>query len=119
MLNIHQIYHEELRNAIARKFAKVFIQATRGTCLKLSNLSLDDMIALRKSLSEKYSDLMIVILAEQDDSSQGYVSATHLIELRNSEEQALLALIPSGLQTPAEDSYGNATFNDIFLDFEP
>ena len=113
MLNIHQIYHEELRNAIARKFAKVFIQATRGTCLKLSNLSLDDMIALRKSLSEKYSDLMIVILAEQDDSSQGYVSATHLIELRNSEEQALLALIPSGLQTPAEDSYGNATFNDL------
>ena len=75
MLNIHQIYHEELRNAIARKFAKVFIQATRGTCLKLSNLSLDDMIALRKSLSEKYSDLMIVILAEQDDSSQGYVSS--------------------------------------------
>lgn len=113
MLNIHQIYHEELRNAIGRKFAKFFIQATSGTCLKLSNLSLDDMIALRKNLSEKYPDLMIVILAEQDDPAQGYVSATHLIELRNSEEQALLALIPSGLQTPAEDSYGNATFNDL------
>lgn len=113
MLNIQQLYHDELQNAIVRKFAKIFVQATQGTCLKLSNLSLEDMIGLRGLISEKYPKLHIVILAEEDDPSQEYVSATHLIELRNSEEQALLVLIPAGLQTPAEDSYGNATFNDL------
>ena len=113
MLNFQHRYHEELRNAIIRKFAKIFVQATPGTCLKLSNLSLDDMIELRNAISAKYPKLHIVILAEEDDPSKNYVSATHLIELRNSEEYALLALIPAGLQTPAEDSYGNATFSDL------
>lgn len=113
MIDIQCIYHEEILNTIIQKFEKNFLQATQGTCMKLCNLSLDDMHKLRPMLLEKYPLLHIVILAEIDDPSQEYVSATHLIELRNKEDQALLALIPAGLQTPAEDSYGNATFTDL------
>lgn len=57
-------------------------------------------------------DLLLYILS---DSLTGddYIHATKLIELRNNTEKPLLVLVPANSSTSAEDSYGDATFQNL------
>ena len=115
MQDIQQLYRIQLREAILNNFAEDFLQANAGTCMKLVGLPLDDLLALREAIKDKYTGLQVVVLSDTQPEDF-YVSATRLIELRNNATIPLLALIPSTIQTPAEDSYGNATFKNLFID---
>ena len=115
MQNIQQLYHDELRLAILEEFAGDFGEAATGTCMKLTGLPIEDLVALREMIVGKYPQLQVVVLTDGGFSADYAVTATKLIELRNMGRKPILVLIPSALQTPAEDSYGNATFKDLSI----
>ena len=116
MQNIQNLYREELRRTIFEEFASDFAEAAAGTCMKLTGLPQEDLIALREMIVHAYPLLRVVVLTDGGFSANYSVTATKLIELRNMGREAILVLIPSALQTPAEDSYGNATFKDLSID---
>ena len=116
MQNIQNLYREELRRTIFEEFASDFAEAAPGTCMKLTGLPLEDLVALREMIVHTYPLLKVVVLIGGEFSANYSVTATKLIELRNMGREAILVLIPSALQTPAEDSYGNATFKDLSID---
>ncbi len=115
MQNTQKFYREELRRTILDEFARDFNEATAGTCMKLTGLPLDDLVALREMVVRDYPLLKVVVLTDGSFSTDYSVTATKLIELRNMGQAPILVLIPSALQTPAEDSYGNATFKDLSI----
>ena len=115
MQNIQTLYREELRQTIIDEFARDFSEASAGTCMKLSGLALEDFVVLREMIVRAYPFLKVVVLTDGDFSAEYSVTATKLIELRNMGRDPILVLIPSALQTPAEDSYGNATFKDLSI----
>lgn len=115
MQNIQKLYHDELRQAILEEFAGDFDEATAGTCMKLTGLTIEDLVALREMVIGQYPQLQVVVLTDGGFSADYAVTATKLIELRNMGRRPILVLIPSALQTPAEDSYGNATFKNLSI----
>lgn len=114
-MDIRKLYRGELRRAIIETFAEDFEKAVPGACMKLTGLPQDDLIALRSEVLERYPALSVLILTDGACRTNYSVTATKLIELRNKFSSPLLVLIPSALQTPAEDSYGNATFKDLAI----
>ena len=115
MQNTQKLYREELRQTIIEEFARDFREASAGTCMKLTGLPLEDLLALREMIVRDYPLLKVVVLSDGEFSAEYSVTATKLIELRNMGRDPILVLIPSALQTPAEDSYGNATFKDLSI----
>ncbi len=115
MQDIQNIYREEIRRTILEEFAGDFGEASAGTCMKLTGLPLEDLVALRGMIVRDYPLLKVVVLADGVFTSDYSVTATKLIELRNMGREPILVLIPTALQTPAEDSYGNATFKDLSI----
>lgn len=98
-----ELYHEELSSTSA------------GHCMKITGFGSNELAYLWETIHTKYPNLEVYIIAD-DQSSDRYISATKLIELRNKQENPLLVLIPSNSRTAAEDSYGNATFKEISLE---
>ena len=115
MQNIQKLYREELRRSVLKEFAVDFGEAFAGTCMKLTGLPLDDLVAIRELIVRDYPLLKVVVLTDGDFSADYAITATKLIELRNMGQDPILVLIPSALQTPAEDSYGNATFKELSI----
>jgi hypothetical protein len=113
MKDLEELYAQETLKAVLAEFADDFSSAGPGTCMKLAGLPLEGLKALRAEVMRTYPHLETFILTDGSFSDEGTVSATKLIELRNAGEAPLLALLPSALQTPAEDSYGNATFREL------
>jgi DNA phosphorothioation-dependent restriction protein DptH len=101
---ILDVQHEEFSNAVS------------GHCMKITGLGMDELDYLWAIIAVKYPEIDTYIVIEGQTSSNKYISATKLIELRNKQEKPLLVLIPSNSRTAAEDSYGNATFKDISLE---
>lgn len=80
--------------------------------MKIEGLPLSEMQKLIGLLRPLNSDLLLYILSDEL-TGEDYIHATKLIELRNNPEKPLLVLIPANSSTPAEDSYGDATFQNL------
>ena len=98
------LYHAEFSNALA------------GHCMKITGLGASELDYLWQIMTTQYPHIDSYIIVESNVSSDKYISATKLIELRNRQEKPLFVLIPSNSRTAAEDSYGNATFKEISLE---
>lgn len=116
MCDIRLLYHYFLRDTILKKFADDFLDASAGTCMKLTGLQYEELLQLRIAVKEKYPAINVFILVEGAPKEDYEISATRLIEMRNSGTISLLALIPSTVQTSAEDSYGNTTFKQLDIE---
>lgn len=80
--------------------------------MKIEGLPLSEMQKLIGMIRPLNSDLLLYILSDEL-TGEDYIHATKLIELRNNPEQPLLVLIPANSSTSAEDSYGDATFQNL------
>lgn len=80
--------------------------------MKITGLPLKELRQLLPRLRATGGDVDIFILSETEKGSD-YVHASKLIELRNTPKKAVLVLVPSNSRTSAEDSYGDATFQNL------
>ena len=64
MQNIQNLYREELRRTIFEEFAIDFAEAAPGTCMKLTGLPQEDLIALREMIVHDYPLLRVVVLTD-------------------------------------------------------
>ncbi len=112
MEDIRSIYYSKFLNLIVSSYENQIKNAKPGHCMKIEGLPLSEMQKLIEMLRPLKQDLLLYILS---DSLTGddYIHATKLIELRNNTEKPLLVLIPANSSTSAEDSYGDATFQNL------
>jgi len=105
-------YNELLVHHLYNKFKPQLNDASAGHCMKLTGVSDDVLMPVLEQIKTNLPRIDVFILAN-DSSSDVYITATKLIELRNLEENPLLVIIPANLRTAAEDSFGNATFQAL------
>ena len=88
-----------------------------GHCLRVSTLSENIMQNLCAYLNQNGQDADVVMLIgqKQTSSEPWQVSASRLVELRNTGKRPLLVFIPPGLKTAAEDSFDVSTFVEVDL----
>lgn len=118
MENIKTIsaYYQKIIDLVIELHHSEFSNAISGHCMKITGLGIRELEYLWDILKTKYAQIDTYIVDEIQSSSDKYISATKLIELRNRQDKPLMVLIPSNSRTAAEDSYGNATFKEISLD---
>jgi hypothetical protein len=114
-MELSQLYYQLLLSLILDEYKDEFINAKPGHCMKITGLALRELQPLCTAIRELEGNLQTYILS---DDLQGveYISANKLIELRNDDSLPLLVLIPSNSRTSTEDSYGNATFKNLFIE---
>ena len=112
MKDIKQLYYKHFLQHVISSYETDLKQAKPGDCLKITGLALPELTTLIGDIRKVNSNLLVYILSD-DLKGSDYISATKLIELRNSASQPLLMLIPAGSRTSAEDSYGDATFRNL------
>ncbi len=107
----------ELEHDLIESISPILRQSMAGHCMRLSNLDEALMKRACERLRILFPDYLIYIL----DGKRGEltVTATKLIELRNpmpdgSLRPPLLVFIPNTLKTSSEDSFGNATFKELY-----
>lgn len=86
-----------------------------GHCMKLTGLPEKALLEACLKIRNLYANIDCWLLAAEPRSDYE-ITATKLVELRNKQEKPLLVLIPSNLRTAAEDSFGDATFQEIKLE---
>lgn len=106
------IYNQLLIKQLYNKFSPQLSQAAAGHCMKLTGVSDDILLEVQSKLRASIKDIDIFIL-DLDITDKLRITATKLIELRNLEVRPLLIIIPANLRTAAEDSFGNATFQEL------
>ena len=81
-------------------------------CMKITGLAMKELRVLLPLLRPLNSGMEVYILSETDKGEE-FIHATKLIELRNNPDKSVLILVPSNSRTSAEDSYGDATFQNL------
>lgn len=114
-MNIKAEYYRRMQDAFLQKYGDVIYEAPNGHCMKATGFPLDVLISLQKSLQELAPGVKCLILSETEEGEK-FVTPTKLIELRNNPEHPIVVLIPVNSRTSAEDSYGNATFQDLSVE---
>lgn len=118
---IHDLAQERLFDVLAEVVKDTIIEVIEnskpGHCLRISTLPESVMRDLCAAFNDNgiNADIVLLVGQAQLPQYQWEVSATKLIELRNSEKRPLLALIPPGLKAAAEDSFDVSTFVEIDL----
>ena len=116
-MNFIEKYYSRIISLVSELYDNEFKKTTPGHCMKITGLRQNELNLLWKDITDKYPHVDTFIISEDGlNKDDKYISATKLIELRNSEERPLLILIPANSRTAAEDSYGNATFKEISLE---
>ncbi|WP_349833197.1 hypothetical protein, partial [Bacteroides fragilis] len=80
--------------------------------MKITGLALKELRVLLPLLRPINKDLSVFILSEEEKGEES-IHATKLIELGNDPTKAVLILVPTNSRTSAEDSYGDATFQNL------
>lgn len=111
-MNIKAEYYRRMQDAFLQKYGDVICEAPKGHCMKATGFPLDVLISLQKSVQGLAPGVKCLILSETEEGAI-FVTPTKLIELRNNPESPIVVLIPVNSSTSAEDSYGNATFQDL------
>ena len=111
-MELSTLYYQRFLGLLLDEYTPEFEQAKPGHCMKITGLALQELVALREMIAEKFPELQVFILSENTNDDM-FVTSTKLIELRNEPVVPLLVLIPSNQRTSTEDSYGNATFKNL------
>lgn len=112
MKDINKLYYSRFLSHVIASYETDIKQAKPGHCLKITGLALPELQTLIGSIRAVNPDMLVYILSD-DLKDPDYISATKLIELRNTATAPLLMLIPAGSRTSTEDSYGDATFRNL------
>ncbi|MBL7968429.1 MAG: ATP-binding protein [Prolixibacteraceae bacterium] len=114
-MELSQLYYQLLLSLILDEYKDEFINAKPGHCMKITGLALRELQPLCAAVRALPGDLQTYILSDEIKGDE-YISANKLIEFRNDDSLPLLILIPSNSRTSTEDSYGNATFKNLFIE---
>ena len=112
MKDFNKLYYNRFLSHVIESYKTDLLQAQPGHCLKITGLALPELQTLIGSIRTVNPNMLVYILSD-DLKGPDYISATKLIELRNTATAPLLMLIPAGSRTSAEDSYGDATFRNL------
>lgn len=116
-MNYIETYYNRIIGLVSELYHDEFAKTTSGHCMKITGLRKAELEILWEDITDKYPHLKTFIISSNGETDTSkYVSATKLIELRNSEDSPLLILVPANSRTAAEDSYGNPTFKEISLE---
>ena len=114
IMDLIKAYYDHILDIFMTEYGSTIRTASPGHCMKVTGLSLDVLQDLYGRLKGLESDTQIFILTEDEDiTDKKYITPTKLIELRNDLTMPILVLIPVNSFTSAEDSYGNATFQEL------
>lgn len=112
MENIKSLYYERFIQHVVESYTSKLKSAKPGHCMKITGLALKELRTLLPLLRPINEAMEIYILSETEKGDE-FIHATKLIELRNNPDKAVLILVPSNSRTSAEDSYGDATFQNL------
>ena len=112
MENIKSLYFEQFLQHVIESYRKTIMQAKPGHCMKITGLAMKELRSLLPLL-RTINDVVKVFILSETEKGDEYIHATKLIELRNNPNYAVLILVPSNSRTSAEDSYGDATFQNL------
>lgn len=112
MEEIRTLYYERFIQHVVETYAPKLKQVRPGHCMKITGLALKELRVLLPLLRSINKDLSVFILSEEEKGEE-FIHATKLIELRNDPTKAVLILVPTNSRTSAEDSYGDATFQNL------
>lgn len=112
MENIKTLYYERFIQHIVESYSAKLKAAKPGHCMKITGLAIKELRILLPLLRPINMGMYVYILSEEEKGDE-FIHATKLIELRNNPERAVLILVPSNSRTSAEDSYGDATFQNL------
>ena len=112
MENINTLYYERFIQHVVEAYSSKLKSAKPGHCMKITGLAMKELRVLLPLLRPLNSGMEVYILSETDKGEE-YIHATKLIELRNNPDKSVLILVPSNSRTSAEDSYGDATFQNL------
>jgi len=99
-------YQKLLSEILTQRLSDAIDKAEPGHCMRIEGLPYEILDAIGSALQNHANNAKVVLLSNLPHKSYE-VSATKLIELRNTAEDShpLLVLIPSNLRTAAEDSF--------------
>lgn len=112
MDNLNSLYYERFLQHVVESYTPILKGAKAGHCMKITGLPLEQLEVLYPMLAGVNGDIDLSILSEEKTGDK-YISATKLIEKRNDPNKTILILVPSNSRTSAEDSYGDATFQNL------
>ena len=112
MEKIKTLYYERFIQHVVDSYSAKLKAAKPGHCMKITGLALKELRVLLPLLRPLNSEMEVYILSETEKGEE-FIHATKLIELRNNPDKAVLILVPSNSRTSAEDSYGDATFQNL------
>lgn len=109
---IKTLYYERFIQHVVESYTSKLKSAKPGHCMKITGLAMKELKTLLPLLRPINEAMDIFILSETEKGDE-FIHATKLIELRNNPDKAVLILVPSNSRTSAEDSYGDATFQNL------
>ena len=112
MEQIKTLYYDLFVRFVVEAYSSKLKQAKPGHCMKITGLAMKELKVLLPLLRPINTAVDIFILSEQEKGPE-FIHATKLIELRNDPSKAVMILVPSNSKTSAEDSYGDATFQNL------
>lgn len=111
-MDLRKEYYSRMLDMFMSRYSSVIENAPEGHCMKVTGFPLEVLTELRQRTLARSTNADCFILSETL-SGEDYITPTKLIELRNDLTKPILILIPVNSNTSAEDSYGNATFQDL------
>ena len=115
-MNIINAYYDRILDIFIEVYGKIIENAQPGHCMKVTGFSLEVLRDLYSRLGRLNTKTQFFILSENTEhTGNEYITPTKLIELRNDLTISILVLIPVNSSTSAEDSYGNATFQELSI----
>jgi len=123
---LRELLDEDLEAALEQlltpRLAELIHERQPGHCMRVSDLDTSLAVRLCRRLRSVVGDgAQVYVLGEPPDvPADVAVSSTKLVELRNPDARGehrapLLAFVPPGTHTSAEDSFGVATFEEVDL----
>lgn len=112
MIDLKALYYEKFLPFLVESYAKTIKAAKPGHCMKVTGLAMSELKTLIPMLRTVNPEISIFILSEEE-TGPDFIRASKLIEMRNDPEATILVLIPANSRTSAEDSYGDATFQNL------
>lgn len=111
-MDLRKEYYTRMLDTFMKSYGNIIENAPEGHCMKVTGFPSDVLPNLRAKVMETTSKADCFILSEEKTGAE-FITPTKLIELRNDLSKPILVLIPVNSNTAAEDSYGNATFQDL------
>ena len=115
-MNIINAYYDRILDIFVEQYGNIIENAQPGHCMKVTGFSLEVLRDLYERIGLLDTKTQFFILSEDPEhTGHEYITPTKLIELRNDLTISILVLIPVNSSTSAEDSYGNATFQELSI----